>query len=412
MAYRRLPVAPNLDHLKNQAKKLLAAYRAGEAQAVADFTEFHPRTVRAAEAQLTDAQLVLARSYRQPSWPRLASAAQIQRALHDNDVHALQRVVSEHPEALSEYLSTTSRGPSTSRAGFRESTRVRQRNIRGFLRTFARDIPLEDLEVIPRQYGASVVFYYGDDKVLKVPKNGHRQALLKEARLYEYLNSQQLSTVFPEPLFVHEKGLYAVFSRIDGQALTPATLEVFTPAELELAVQSIAAFFSCLHNHRFPDGILECIPRATDPFDVHLSRARKKVEFVGKHSENYDTGMWKERLDVLQGALNQSWAVTHCDPQLAHFFAVQGDPERLGVIDFMDAQLHDPAVDIHDFIIEVQSDLPSWLAGKVVELMLKHYRTDDPAVAEKVEYGLLEFEIRSAYQRVRASVRQAERIQS
>ena len=42
MAYRRLPVAPNLEHLKNQAKKLLAAYREGQELAVTDFAEFHP----------------------------------------------------------------------------------------------------------------------------------------------------------------------------------------------------------------------------------------------------------------------------------------------------------------------------------------------------------------------------------
>ncbi len=145
MAYRRLPAAPNLEKLKNLAKRLLAAYRDGEEQAVAEFAEFHPHAVSATEAQLTDAQLVLARSYGHPSWPRLASAAQVQRSLHDDDVEALQRVVAEHPEALSEYLSSTNSGWPTSRAGFGESTRVKQRNVDRFLRTFAKDIPLDEL---------------------------------------------------------------------------------------------------------------------------------------------------------------------------------------------------------------------------------------------------------------------------
>tara|TARA_B100000809_G_scaffold105996_1_gene104508 strand:+ start:211 stop:549 length:339 start_codon:yes stop_codon:yes gene_type:complete len=82
VAYRRLPAAPNLENLKNQAKSLLAAYRNGEAQAVADFAEFHPRAVSSA-AHLTDAQLVLARSYQQSSWQSLASTAQVRRALQD-----------------------------------------------------------------------------------------------------------------------------------------------------------------------------------------------------------------------------------------------------------------------------------------------------------------------------------------
>ena len=415
MAYRRLPVAPNLENLKNRAKSLLVAFRAGQEQAVAEFAEFHPREVSPVAAQLTDAQLVLARSYRQPSWQRLASAAQVQRALHDDDVETLQRLVAEHPEALSEYLSGSSLSPRKGRGAFRESTRVKRRNAHGFLKTFAQDIVLEDLQIVPGGlYGDSVSFYYGDDKMIKVPKNGHRRALLKEAKLFEYLNGQQLPVVFPEPLFVHEKGFYAVYSRIEGRAMTPTTLVGFTPVELESAIRSIAGFFSSLHTHKFPNEILQFVPRATDPYDVLDNRLNRKIQFVGGHSSEFDTVDWENRLSRLQGALSQSWAVTHCDPGPGHFIAVGGDTERIGVGDFLDAQLHDPGVDIAEFAIEVHSDLPEdgELARKVMELMLKHYETDDPAIAEKVELGLLEYEIRHAHQRVRASIRQAERAQA
>ena len=43
-----LPVRPNLDQLKHQAKDLLKAYRAGAVQAAADFAAFHPDKVAAA----------------------------------------------------------------------------------------------------------------------------------------------------------------------------------------------------------------------------------------------------------------------------------------------------------------------------------------------------------------------------
>lgn len=42
MAYRRLTAAPDLDHLKNQAKRLLAAFREGDPAAVAEFSALHP----------------------------------------------------------------------------------------------------------------------------------------------------------------------------------------------------------------------------------------------------------------------------------------------------------------------------------------------------------------------------------
>jgi Ankyrin repeats (3 copies) len=78
MPVRRLPSNPNLDHLKYQAKDLLkerAARTAGVAQRI---REFHPRFLRATDAEifdarlsLSDAQLTIAREYGFPSWTRL-----------------------------------------------------------------------------------------------------------------------------------------------------------------------------------------------------------------------------------------------------------------------------------------------------------------------------------------------------
>jgi hypothetical protein len=99
--------------------------------------------------------------------------------------------------------------------------------------------------------------------------------------------------------------------------------------------------------------------------------------------------------------------VTHLDPQLGHFFAVDGDPGRLGVVDMMDAGLHDPGWDLGDFALEAHSDLPVSLAQRIVEVLLESYATDDAGIADKVRYTLLEYEIRSAYREVRRKVREA-----
>ncbi|MET9313501.1 ankyrin repeat domain-containing protein [Kribbella sp. NPDC003505] len=65
MPTRNLPNDPHLDHLRGQAKTLLRQVRAGDSAAVALATEFHPVQT------LADAQLVIARSYGFPSWPRI-----------------------------------------------------------------------------------------------------------------------------------------------------------------------------------------------------------------------------------------------------------------------------------------------------------------------------------------------------
>ncbi len=67
---RELPQDPDLDQLKTQARELLNAFRSGDADAKEAFAA-HPRTIRPSTAKLTDAQLVIARSYGCSSWPVL-----------------------------------------------------------------------------------------------------------------------------------------------------------------------------------------------------------------------------------------------------------------------------------------------------------------------------------------------------
>lgn len=100
MPVRALPVRPNLDQLKHQAKDLLRAFRAGDPEAVWDFAEFHPDTVDAVNAKLADAQLVLARSYQSPSWPRLVQATDLVRAIWDDDLEAVRDLVTRNPTLI------------------------------------------------------------------------------------------------------------------------------------------------------------------------------------------------------------------------------------------------------------------------------------------------------------------------
>ena len=78
MPVRRLPLNPNLDHLKYQAKDLLKEHAAGDLGAAQRIREFHPRFSRATDAdifaahlKLSDAQLTIARESGFQSWARL-----------------------------------------------------------------------------------------------------------------------------------------------------------------------------------------------------------------------------------------------------------------------------------------------------------------------------------------------------
>lgn len=102
MAQRHFPVYPNLDQLRHQAKDLLRAAHAGEAAAIAEIAQFHPRGTSPDDARLSDAQLALARAYGIASWPRLVLACQMTDAIQRDDADAVRALVIAHPELLHE----------------------------------------------------------------------------------------------------------------------------------------------------------------------------------------------------------------------------------------------------------------------------------------------------------------------
>lgn len=104
MPVRRLPVRPDLEQLKHQAKDLLRALRAGDAEALATLQEHHPTPPSPADASLADAQLALARGYQASSWPRLVQAVQLADAIWEDDLATVRTLVQRNPHLLREHV--------------------------------------------------------------------------------------------------------------------------------------------------------------------------------------------------------------------------------------------------------------------------------------------------------------------
>src|SRR5262245_10781179 len=100
MPVRRLPVRPDLDQLHRQAKELLRDIHAGDPVATGELHEFHPESIDPAAAKLTDAQLVLARSYQASSWTRLVQAVQLADAIWRDDAHTVRTLVTRNPALI------------------------------------------------------------------------------------------------------------------------------------------------------------------------------------------------------------------------------------------------------------------------------------------------------------------------
>src|SRR5215831_8519036 len=102
MPARRLPVYPDLDQLRRQAKDLLRALRAGDAEALADLKQFHTKQIDPAKTRLADAQLVLARSYEASGWTRLVLACKLIDAIWRDDLETVRSIIEKNPKLLHE----------------------------------------------------------------------------------------------------------------------------------------------------------------------------------------------------------------------------------------------------------------------------------------------------------------------
>ncbi len=104
MPVRRLPVRPDLDQLHRQAKDLLRDIHAGDPSATAELHELHPGSIDSTAAKLSDAQLVLARSYGASSWTRLVHAVQLADAIWRDDPDTVRTLVARNSALIHEHV--------------------------------------------------------------------------------------------------------------------------------------------------------------------------------------------------------------------------------------------------------------------------------------------------------------------
>jgi hypothetical protein len=112
-----LPSRPSLEQLRKQAKDLRTSHQAGEPDALRRIQAHHPDRARSTESQirsapfpLSDAQLVIAREYGFPSWPKLKEHIDalslesddpmelFKKAFTDHDADLFARLLDRYPE--------------------------------------------------------------------------------------------------------------------------------------------------------------------------------------------------------------------------------------------------------------------------------------------------------------------------
>jgi hypothetical protein len=93
MPERQLPVCPNLDQLRRQAKDLLRTVRSGDEAAIAELQRHRPNVLDPSGARLADIQHALAHSYGPTGWTRLVQAYRMIDAIWRDDRDTIQAMI-------------------------------------------------------------------------------------------------------------------------------------------------------------------------------------------------------------------------------------------------------------------------------------------------------------------------------
>lgn len=283
-----------------------------------------------------------------------------------------------------------------------ETTKINKKNIYRFLRAFAKDISIPDLQLIPGDC-INITFYYHHDRILKVPKNASsRIELLKETKLLQYLHAQQWPAAVPEPLLLHPEGFYAVFSRLAGRELSAETVADFTPEARATFARSIGTFLSLLHTHQFPPDLANLIPPTENGLHALLKRSQRKLGEIKQTTQKIDTSQWEDKLANLQNPPPVKPVVTQSELVLRHIFAIDNGPTPFAIIDFAGAELNDPALDFAEFATDLREKVDD--PDSLLAMMLKHYPTDDPAFIQKIEWFMLTHEIYQTHRQIRKTI--------
>lgn len=267
---------------------------------------------------------------------------------------------------------------------------VTNRNAHRYIRQFADEIAIDELEMIRRSSGDCIVYFYGTDAVIKIPKKEKsRGHILKEARILNYLANFDLSITLPKVIRVHPEGLYAEYTRLKGSSLSREKCQSFSSSEQETFICVIAEFLSFLHGHTYPPEVIAPIPFEDHEIDADLERALDRVKKIQNRKPNLNVSHWLERLQNPPTTYTPV-PITHRDFTFEHIYKLEDSKTMFGVIDFGAAVAHDPFIDFYEL----------GLPHSVLDQILNRYTGQAEQIRQKVLLQNTLDDIRQEYKRL------------
>lgn len=285
MSVRLLPVRPNLDQLKHQAKDLLTALRAGDPAALHEFRENYPGALDPAGAKLADAQLVLARSYQASSWTRLVQAVELVDAIWSDNLESVRALVTSNRNLL------------------REETLIRKDSNWGPPMVYAANLGRDRIIQMLHEFGATDHLFAMSRAVL--------QGKIDTARMLHALLGRPVPPdgALAGPAYTLSLegtacalGAGARLRDDSGRRLAPVDVVLETDARNPAAKHAILELYS-RHGLVFPDTPVMALHRGrVDLLAEHLSRDPNLLRRQFSHREIYPTEMGcKDPIDATVG---------------------------------------------------------------------------------------------------------------
>jgi hypothetical protein len=307
---KRLPVRPDLDQLKNQAKDLLRGIRAGDASAIAEFEANHPEKINPADAKLADAQLALARAYQASSWARLVHACQMVEAIWNDDLERVRELVTKYPNLV------------------HESVLIRESNW-GAPMSYAANLGRDRIIEMLRDRGATDVMYAFNRAVLQ-SKIGTARRLYEMAgrpRLGDKaLNDAAYTLSAPGTALLFEFGARVYAD--DGKQLAPVDVVLETDSRRPADKHAILEMY-VQHGFKLPDTPTMALHRGRiDLLEEYLRRDPGLLQRTFTYDEIYPPEMGCDDMATLgtplDGATLLHMAVDYDELEIAKWLLARG----------------------------------------------------------------------------------------
>lgn len=313
MPERRLPVVPDLDQLKHQAKDLLRSLHARDPEAVAELQERHPTPMDPAEAKLADAQLVLARSYQASSWTRLVQAVQLVDAIWRDDIERVRSLVLSNRDLL------------------HEPALIRTNSNWGPPLSYAANVGRDEIIRMLHSLGANDLQFALDRAALQGKVKTARmlhEMLGKPAPPEGALGGSAYTLSVDGTRFVLELG--APVQDAAGNCLAPVDVVLETDSRRPADKHAILALYE-EHGLVYPDTPTMALHRGRiDLLEQHLARDPALLQRTFRHDEIYPREMrCREHVDAtvgtpLDGTTLLHMAIEYDEDEIVHWLLERG----------------------------------------------------------------------------------------